>query len=101
MRAFIVLTLLLGLAGGHAARALEAGDCDADRDRFVAALAENRASSLRQIEAALAAAGSDGAREQLRFEREEVWHDEENARGIADAVWRDCLRHVGVSPAAR
>lgn len=96
-----LLLLLFGLAAGSAARALEASDCDADRERFFAALAENRENSLRQIEAALAAAGSDDAREQLRFEREEVWHEEENGRGFADTVWRDCLRYVGASPGSR
>ena len=102
MRTFTALLLLLsGLAAGGAARALEASDCDADRERFFVALAENRDNSVRQLEAALAAAGSDDAREQLRFALEEVWHEEENGRGFADAVWRDCLRYVGVSPGPR
>jgi hypothetical protein len=102
MRTFTALLLLLsGLAAAGAARAFEASDCDADRERFFVALAENRDNSLRQLEAALAAAGSDDARGQLRVELEEVWHEEENGRAFADTVWRDCLRYVGASPASR
>lgn len=102
MRTFTALLLLLfGLAAGGAARALEASDCDADRERFFAALAENRDHSLHQLEAALAAAGSDDARAQLRYELDEVWHEEENGRAFADTVWRDCLRYVGASPGPR
>lgn len=101
MRTLTALMLLLGLTVGGTARALEASDCHGNRERLVAELAENRASSVRQLDAAIAKTSSDDAREQLRYEREEAWHEEENGLGVADVIWRDCLRYLGITPGAR
>lgn len=93
--------LLLFILGAGRAYALDAHDCDADRERLFGALAENRDKGLRHIDDALLAAGSEQVREQLRNEQLEAWQQEELGRGLADVNWRDCLRHVGVTPGSR
>ena len=95
------LLLVLGLTAGGVARALDAKECDANRDQLFTELAANRDDSVRRLDAAIDKAASADAREQLRYEREEQWHEEENGRGMADAIWRDCLRFVGAAPTKR
>jgi hypothetical protein len=96
-----LLLLVLGVTVGGTARALDAKECDANRDQLFADLAANRDKSLRHYDAALAAAASEDDRVHLRAESSEVWHEEEMARGMADSIWRDCLRHVGATPTKR
>lgn len=101
MRTLTALLFLLGVAASGAVRALEASDCHANRESLVAELSENRASSVRQLDTAIEQSSSDDARELLRHQREQAWDEEQSGLGVADAIWRDCLRYLGVTPKAR
>lgn len=66
--------------------------CDADLNELLAEIETNRANAVSDIERQLANAPSERERDGLLAMREESWDHEEQQRGQANYIWRDCMQ---------
>lgn len=89
-----ILSLAILLPGGAKAADLTASDCAGDRDAYLAQAAENRAKRVAELTAAADATDDDGLRRRFIEEREQAWVLEEERRGQAFGIYRECMAHV-------
>ena len=94
-RGFTVFAWALGLwfAAGPAS-ALSVSDCRRDTQELLRDIERNRENSQRQYREALAEAATGQEQDLLKQQMEMIWDEEEQMRGIAEHMLRDCLRHV-------
>jgi hypothetical protein len=89
--AFCLATMLPTTA---TAAGLTAADCAADRDAYLAQAADNRAKRITELTAAADASADERLRQQLTDEQERAWMVEEERRGQASMIYRECMAHV-------
>ena len=68
--------------------------CDRDRDQLIVSLDEQRVRMLEKIERVLDETSDQSEQEHLRYRRDQVWDYDEQMRGTAEQIWRDCMLHV-------
>lgn len=73
---------------------LTAAVCAADRDAYLAQAAINREKRIADLTAAADASAEEELRQQFIDERERAWMVEEERRGQALAIYRECMAHV-------
>jgi vacuolar-type H+-ATPase subunit H len=88
------IPIVFALSVSPLAAALEEGTCVQHRDQFIESLDEERERSLAQVERSLAEISNATEQEHLRYQREQIWDYDEQMRGTADQIWRDCMQHV-------
>lgn len=68
--------------------------CDADLEELMGEIETNRKTALIDITSQLAKSPSSHERQGLLSMREQTWDHEEQQRGQANYIWRDCMQAV-------
>lgn len=68
--------------------------CDADLEQFLSDLETNRIMTIEEINRQLADESSPTGSQALVSMREQAWDQEEQQRGQANHIWRDCKEAV-------
>ena len=86
--AFIVLWSVTALAS------MTPQQCDADLKELLSEIESNRIMTITEIEKQLADDTNPADPQGLEFMREQTWDKEEEERGQANYIWRDCMLAV-------
>lgn len=91
--------LLTAAPAGVSAADLTAADCAADRQAYLAQAESNREKRVAELTAALEATANSEMQGRLAAEREQAWTLEEQRRGEAYQIYRECMTYVRGSQA--
>jgi len=90
----IVMSAASGVTSDVAAAPLTRAACEADYQELLASIERNRMAAIDQINEHLVGVIDEKERARLIEMREKSWDEEEEQRGMAASIRRDCLAAV-------